>query len=73
VLCVEDATAADRRRAVRHCDALLGDIERTDAVPRALTERLLPPGYRACVAVIEQLCDQTPGPRAASEVNRVAR
>lgn len=71
VLSVEDATGTDLRRAARFREAFFGDIERVDAVPRALSERLLPQSYLACVAVVDQLYDQTPGPKAGSRVNRV--
>lgn len=61
---VEDATAADRRRSERYRDAFHGNIERADGTPRALTERLVPRDLRACVAVLDESYDQTPGPGA---------
>lgn len=72
VLCVEDATVVDRHRATRFCDALFGDIQLADGVPRAMSGRLAPRSYRACVAVIDQLYDQTPGPKAGSRVTGTA-
>ena len=69
VLSVGPATAADRRRASRYCEALTGDIERVEATPRALVERLVPTDYQACVAVLDEWYDQTPGPSAGSRVD----
>ena len=63
---VEPATAADRRRAARYCDAMFGAIGEVDGTPRELLERLVPTGYLACVVELDEWFDQTPGPRAGA-------
>lgn len=63
---VEDATAADRRLAARHCDRFFGAVEQIDGTPRLLLERLVPRAFEACVAVLDEWYDQTPGPGAGA-------
>jgi hypothetical protein len=65
---IEPSDAADRRRADRYRDAFFGDIHRVDGTPRALLDRLVPREYVACVAVVDEFYDQTPGPRAGARV-----
>jgi hypothetical protein len=69
VLSLSPATPADRRRARRYCEAFFGDIERVDATPSVLVERLVPPDFEACVAVLDEWYDQTPGPGAGCRVS----
>jgi hypothetical protein len=69
VISVERATAADRRRARRYYDAFSGDIELVDTTPRVLLDRLVPSDYEACVAVLDEWYDQTPGPAAGCRVD----
>lgn len=66
VLELEPATAADRRRVRRYCDAFFGEVERVDGTPLALLERLVPRDVRACTVVLDEWYDQTPGPRAGT-------
>ena len=68
VIRVEAATLADRYRADRYCETFMSDIEEVDATPRALTERLRPDRFRACTVAVDELYDQTPGPRAGERV-----
>ena len=65
---VEPADADDLERCERHNDELFEDILQSDFYPRHLTERMVPPGYVAAVVEVEELFDQTPGPRAGSPV-----
>lgn len=69
VVSLERANAADCRRATRYLDAFSGDIERVDATPRVLVNRLVPSDYEACVSVLEEWYDQTPGPAAGCRVD----
>lgn len=64
VLRIEAATAVDRHWATRYSEALFRDIEHVDGTPPSLVKLLLPREYMACVAVVEECYDQTPGPRA---------
>lgn len=69
VTAVEDeADADDLARCDRHNDELFADIEAADFYPRALTERMVPPGYLVAVVAVEELYDQTPGPGAGAQV-----
>jgi hypothetical protein len=68
-LSVEMATASDRHRAVRFCDAFFDNIQRIDATPLVLLQRLVPRAYYSCVAVIDEWFDQTPGPKAGVPVD----
>jgi hypothetical protein len=69
VVSVGPANAADRRRALRYLDAFSDDIERVDATPRVLIERLVPSEYYACEAALDEWFDQTPGPSAGCRVD----
>lgn len=69
VVAVEDEPGADDvARLGSHNDELFTDIEETDHYPRALTERMVPPGYFVAVVEVEELYDQTPGPGAGAQV-----
>jgi pyridoxamine 5'-phosphate oxidase-like protein len=65
---VEAPTTTDRHWATRYCDAVFHDIEHVDGTPPALVRLLLPRDYVACVAVMDECYDQTPGPRAGTPV-----
>ncbi len=58
----------DLERAQQHNDELLDDIEKTDFYPRALSGRMVPSSYVVAVVGVEEVYDQTPGPRAGSRV-----
>lgn len=66
---VEPVTDADGQRAHAYVDAFFTDIEETDGSPRSVLERLVPVGYVACIVAVEELFDQTPGPRAGRHVD----
>lgn len=70
VTVVSAATDADRDRAAQYCDEFYGDIYRTEYTPRTLTDRLTPADYVACTVEIDELFDQTPGPRAGRALER---
>jgi hypothetical protein len=73
VLSIENATVAHRHRAERFCNAFLENVHRVDATPRALLERIVPRGYRTCVVTLDEVFEQTPGPRAGSRLNAGSR
>jgi len=64
----EEPRPDDLDRCHRHNDELFADIESADFFPRALTERMVPPGYLVAVVEVEELFDQTPGPGAGAQV-----
>jgi hypothetical protein len=64
----EPATEEDLRAVEHYCDAFFDAVLEIDGVPRALMERLLPRTYATCVIEVEQTYDQTPGPKAGTEV-----
>ena len=64
----EEPGEEDLRRCDAHNEELFSDIEETDHFPRALTARMVPPGYLVTIVEIEELYDQTPGPGAGAQV-----
>lgn len=66
---VEDEPSSDDlARCHAHNEELFTDIEEADHYPRALTERMVPPGYLVATVEVEELYDQTPGPSAGAQV-----
>lgn len=43
-------------------------VSRTEGTPIALLERLLPSTFAACTVTVQEVYDQTPGPRAGSRL-----
>lgn len=68
VTTVEEPGDEDLRRCDAHNEELFSDIEQTDYFPRALTARMVPPGYLVATIEVEELYDQTPGPGAGAQV-----
>lgn len=66
---VETAGELDYARAERFYDDFFGTIEESDGTPRWKTERMIPVGYAACVIVVDESYDQTPGPGAGSSMS----
>jgi hypothetical protein len=64
VIEIEAMTEADRAKSKQYTDDFLQDIIDTDGVPRYLVERIIPLHMVACTIVVEEMFDQTPGPRA---------
>jgi hypothetical protein len=73
ILSVVAAEDADRARAQRYCDDFLGVVAEIDHLPRSLLARLVPDEYLACVITLDELFDQTPGPRAGSHIPAMRR
>jgi len=69
VVAVEPSNAADLAKSQRYADAFYSDVERTDNVPRELLDRMTPKEFLACTIEIEELYDQTPGPRAGCSLS----
>jgi hypothetical protein len=68
ILGIEPTTEADLAKADKYTDDFYDDIVGTDHIPRDLLERARPREFVACVVVVEELYNQTPGPRAGSSV-----
>jgi hypothetical protein len=64
----EPATSDDLDAVRSYCDYFFSEVEQTDGTDRELMERMLPAEFVACDVDVEQLFDQTPGPRAGSEL-----
>ena len=62
-------TEADRAKVEQYSDDFFQDITDTDGVPRHLIERVRPPEKVACTVVVEEMFDQTPGPRAGEALS----
>jgi hypothetical protein len=62
------ATARDRAKVDQYCADFFGDIVATDHADPALPPRLRPRDFMACTVEVEDLFDQTPGPKAGSAV-----
>jgi hypothetical protein len=62
------ATADDLDAVRSYCDYFFKEVEETDGTPRELLERLMPPAFVVCEVDVEELFDQTPGPRAGTQL-----
>jgi hypothetical protein len=65
---VGPASAGDRARAARYCDAFFADITEADGTSRSVLSHLDPGEYAACTVAIDRIFDQTPGPGAGAAV-----
>jgi hypothetical protein len=65
---LERATDDDLVAVAQYCDSFFGAVAEIDGIPRAMMERLLPRSFAACVVEVEHTYDQTPGPKAGSQV-----
>jgi hypothetical protein len=62
----EPATDDDLDAVRRYCDHYFTAIHEIDAIPRSRMQRLVPPSFVACEFDVEELYNQTPGPRAGT-------
>lgn len=67
---IEPATDADRARGREYTEAFFADIETADRYDRPQLHRFEPSGYVACLVVVDDLYDQTPGPGAGAALLR---
>ena len=65
---VEPALEADEDRASQYADDFFRDIVETDRTPIEIVERLRPERYVACIIDVDEVYNQTPGPRAGTSV-----
>ena len=65
---VDAMTEADLAKSEQYIDDFYDDIVSTDHIPRDLLERVRPNQFVVCTVVVEELYDQTPGPRAGASV-----
>jgi hypothetical protein len=65
---IESATEPDRERARAFMDAFFGDIVDTDGIEHSTVARIAPPDVVACVVLVDELYDQTPGPGAGASM-----
>lgn len=68
IVSVDSATAADETKADQFCDDFFRDIHDTEGTALELLDRLAPPTYAACIIDIDEVYDQTPGPKAGSAI-----
>lgn len=66
---VEPTTEEDEAQAERFRELFYADIVETDGTPRQLLERLTPVGHLTCIVEVEEVFDQTPGPRAGTAIS----
>jgi hypothetical protein len=66
---VEPMTSTDFAKAEQYTDDFFQDITDTDGIPRHLIERVASPDKVACTVVVEEMFDQTPGPRAGASLS----
>ncbi|MBA2279996.1 MAG: hypothetical protein M3527_00750 [Actinomycetota bacterium] len=67
---LDEADDDDRRRTASFCEDFFGAVKATDNIDRALMERLVPADLWACTIEVDEVFDQTPGPRAGSRLDR---
>jgi hypothetical protein len=61
---IEPPTPDDVAKAAQYNDAFLCDIVSTDGYKRSDIESWVPTEFVACVALVREIFDQTPGPSA---------
>ena len=69
---IEDASPADRILFDAYCSGCLQILSVAQDMPEGVIARLIPADVVACVMVVEQVFDQTPGPGAGARVAPVA-
>lgn len=72
-IAVEPATDDDRARVARYVDEFFTAVIDTDGALREQVGRLEPYEYFACTIEVDDVFDQTPGPRAGGRVAGAAR
>jgi hypothetical protein len=65
---VEPMTDDDLAKSEQYTNDFYDDIVSTDHIPRDLLERVRPREFATCTVVVEELYDQTPGPRAGASM-----
>jgi len=65
---IEPATETDQARAREYTEAFFADIASADRYDRSTLDRFEPSGYIACLVVVDELYDQTPGPEAGASM-----
>jgi hypothetical protein len=65
---VEPMTDADLAKSEQYTSDFYDDIVASDHIPRDLLERSRPREFVACIVAVDELYNQTPGPRAGSSV-----
>jgi hypothetical protein len=65
---VEPMTDDDLAKSEQYTNDFYDDIVSTDHIPRDLLERVRPREFFVCTVVVEELYDQTPGPRAGTSM-----
>ena len=66
VVASEPGNEADGMKSVAYTDAFYSDVQASDHVPRDLLNRMTPTEFVALTVEVEELYNQTPGPRAGS-------
>ncbi len=66
VVAAEQGNETDALKLVRYTAAFYSDVEASDHVPRDLLDRMTPAEVLALTVQVDELYDQTPGPRAGS-------
>ncbi len=65
---VEPMTDDDLAKSEQYTNDFYDDIVSTDHIPRDLLERVRPREFVVCTVVVDELYDQTPGPRAGTSM-----
>ena len=63
---VDDLTALDIATRERATEGFIRDVHETDHTPREMLERMVPERFVAVTLDVEELYDQTPGPKAGA-------
>jgi hypothetical protein len=69
IVSVEPADSVDAEKTAAYLDHFYGDVVRTDNIPRDLVERLTPSELVALTVEVDELYNQTPGPRAGASLS----
>jgi hypothetical protein len=63
---IDELTALDVATRERATEAFIRDVHETDRTPREMLERMVPARFVAVTLDVEELYDQTPGPKAGA-------
>lgn len=68
IVASEPGNDLDAAKSRKYTDAFYSDVELSDRVPRDLLDRMTPTDFLALTVEVEEMFNQTPGPRAGSSL-----
>lgn len=69
IAAAEQTDANDAEKSQRYVEDFYNDVAQSDRVPRDLLDRITPTDLVALIVEVDELYNQTPGPRAGSALS----